>query len=96
MDNKKLDNKELTGIAALLVHAAKIDDDYTNKEKKLISSFVGSFVKQEEIAERILKEAENLENNSNQLLNFTNIIKKKIFGNEVNSCKRTLESYYFK
>jgi len=77
MDNKKLDNKELTGIAALLVHAAKIDDDYTNKEKKLISSFVGSFVKQEEIAERILKEAENLENNSNQLLNFTNIIKKK-------------------
>jgi uncharacterized tellurite resistance protein B-like protein len=77
MDNKKLDNKELTGIAALLVHAAKIDDDYTNKEKKLISYFIGSFVKQEEIAERILKEAENLENNSNQLLNFTNIIKKK-------------------
>ncbi len=76
MDNKKLDNKELTGIAALLVHAAKIDDDYTDKEKKLILSFIESFIKQEEIAERILKEAENLENNSNQLLNFTNIIKK--------------------
>ena len=76
LDNKKLDSKELTGIVALLVHAAKIDDDYTDKEKKLISSFIKSFIRQEEIAEKILKEAENLENNSNQLLNFTNIIKK--------------------
>tara|TARA_B100000214_G_scaffold306426_1_gene237473 strand:- start:83 stop:484 length:402 start_codon:yes stop_codon:yes gene_type:complete len=71
----KLDKKQLTGISALLVHAAKIDEHYSDKEKKIISLFIKSFAEKSESIDGILKEAENLENNSNQLLDFTNIIK---------------------
>ena len=72
----KLDKKQLTGIAALLVHAAKIDEHYSDKEKKIISLFIKSFAEKSDSVEEILKEAENLEHDSNQLLDFTNIIKK--------------------
>ena len=69
--------KNITGVAALLVHVAKIDEKYSNDEKKLITDFIKSYIKDTD-AEEILKEAEEIENNSNQLLNFTNIIKKKL------------------
>ena len=69
-----LDKQSVTGISALLVHAAKIDEIYSQKEKNLIKNFIKSYLKDEDISE-ILKKAEDIENNSNQLLNFTNIIK---------------------
>ena len=72
---KNLDKESITGISALLVHAAKIDEIYTEQEKKLIRNFIKSYLNDEEINET-LKKAEEIENNSNQLLNFTNIIKK--------------------
>tara|TARA_B100002051_G_C16552486_1_gene543305 strand:+ start:363 stop:764 length:402 start_codon:yes stop_codon:yes gene_type:complete len=76
MNEKKLDFNELTGIAALLIHAAKIDDNYTDKEKNLISDFLKSFIENEEKIQKIFKNAEDLEKNSNQLITFTNLIKK--------------------
>ena len=76
MNEKKLDFNELTGIAALLIHAAKIDENYTNKEKNLISDFLKSFIENEEKIQKIFKNAEDLEKNSNQLITFTNLIKK--------------------
>ena len=74
--NKELDVEKLEGISALFIHVAKIDDNYTDKEKNIILGFLRSFGSNEENINKILKKAENLENNSNQLLNFTNIIKK--------------------
>ena len=71
-----LNKENVTAISALLVHAAKIDEIYTDQEKKLIKNFIKSYLKNEDISE-ILKKAEDIENNSNQLLNFTNIIKKE-------------------
>jgi len=71
----KLDKKSVIGISALLVHAAKIDEIYSDHEKNLIKDFIKSYLK-EENTESILQEAEQLEKNSNQLLSFTNIIKK--------------------
>ena len=71
-----LNKENVTAISALLVHAAKIDEIYTDQEKKLIKNFIKSYLKDEEINET-LKKAEEIENNSNQLLNFTNIIKKE-------------------
>ncbi len=71
-----LDKKNITGVAALLVHAAKIDEKYSEKEKHLIKNFIKSYIKDENLDE-ILKTAEKLESDSNQLLNFTNIIKKE-------------------
>jgi len=71
---QNLDLKSLTGIAALLVHAAKIDEQYSEHEKKIIINFIKSYL-DEDKCEEILKEAEEIEKNSNQLLNFTNIVK---------------------
>ena len=70
-----LDKESIIGISALLVHAANIDEIYTDHEKNLVKNFIKSYLKDENINE-ILKKAEEIENNSNQLLNYTNIIKK--------------------
>ena len=59
----------------MLVHAAKIDEKYSANEKKIILEFIKSYLKNENEAE-ILKKAEEIEKNSNQLLSFTNILKK--------------------
>ena len=72
---KNLDKDSVTGISALLVHAAKIDEIYTEKEKDLVRKFIKSYLKEDELNET-LKKAEEIEKNSNQLLSFTNIIKK--------------------
>ena len=71
----KLDKESVIGIAALLVHAANIDEIYSDHEKDLIKNFIKSYLKDDD-ANDILKKAEKIENNSNQLLNYTNIIKK--------------------
>ncbi len=70
----KLDKENIIGIAALLVHAANIDEIYSSHEKDLIKSFIESYLKDED-SEEILKKAEEIEKNSNQLLNYTKIIK---------------------
>ena len=72
---KNLDREEVKGISALLVHAAKIDESYSENEKTLIKNFITSYLKDENPNE-ILKESEEIEGNSNQLIAFTNIIKK--------------------
>ena len=72
---KTLDKKSVIGIAALLVNAAKIDEQYSEHEKILIKEFIKSYLESDNCDE-LLKEAETLEKNSNQLLNFTNLIKK--------------------
>ena len=63
----------LIGITALLLHVAKIDENYTEKEKKIIKNFINSF--DETNDDLILKEAEELESNSNQFLSFTRAVK---------------------
>ena len=72
---KILDEKSIIGITALLINAAKIDEQYSEHEKELIKQFIKSYIKDKNDDE-ILKKAEEIEKNSNQLLNFTNIIKK--------------------
>ena len=71
----KLDKESVIGISALLVHAANIDEIYSDHEKDLVKDFIKSYLKNED-ASKILEEAEQIENNSNQLLNYTNVIKK--------------------
>ena len=70
----KLDKESVIGISALLVHAASIDENYSDHEKELVKEFIKSYLKDENTDE-ILKKAEEIEKNSNQLLNYTNIIK---------------------
>ena len=72
---KKLDKQSILGIAALLVHAAKIDEIYSDDEKKLIKDFIKSYSNDDIHLDENLKKAEEIESNSNQLLSFTNIMK---------------------
>ena len=72
----KIDNKTLVSLAALLIHAAKIDELYTSKEEQIINQFINKFTKNESETLKLLTEAKSYEKNSNQLLNFTKIIKK--------------------
>ena len=71
----KLEQKQIIGIAALLIHAAKIDEIYSEKEKKIIISFIKINTEDSSEIEKIMNEAEKLEANSNQLLDYTKIIK---------------------
>ena len=76
MKNKDLNLEKLKGISALLVHAAKIDGEYSKKERGIILNFLDNFTQDNTIKEKILNEAELLEGDSNQILDFTNTIKK--------------------
>ena len=70
----KLNKESVIGMTALLVHAANIDEIYSNHEKELIKEFIKSYLENGD-TNKILIEAEKIESNSNQLLNYTNIIK---------------------
>ena len=70
----KLNKDSVIGISALLVHAANIDEIYSEDEKNLVKKFIKSYLNDED-ANEVLKQAEKVESNSNQLLNYTNIIK---------------------
>ena len=72
----KIDIEEITNLSALLVHASRLDENYTNEEQKIILNFINKKITNNN-AEDILKKAEILENDSNQILNFTRILKNK-------------------
>ena len=77
--NKNLDNNKtslLSKTASLLMHAAKMDQSYTEKEKEIIKkTLIDLGVNSEEI-NKIMIEAEENEKNSNQILDFTKELKK--------------------
>ena len=73
-DNK---NNDLIKIIALLIHAAKVDENYSEVEKKIIFNFVINFSKKpkEEVL-NIIKKSEEHEESSNQILEYTRSVKK--------------------
>jgi|TARA_B100000929_G_scaffold97344_1_gene76387 uncharacterized tellurite resistance protein B-like protein len=74
-DKEIIDSDSLTRITALLIHAAKIDDHYSQNEKEIIMDFLKSMDKKLD-AENVLKQAEREEENSNQILKYTQETKK--------------------
>ena len=69
-----MDKENLKKITALLVHVAKVDEIYTDKERGIIKSFIISFSYNEKNCETILQDSEKLEADSIQLFNFTSTI----------------------
>ncbi len=65
----------LTKIAALLIHVAKIDENYTKKEREIIKKAIIELGTKNEMAEGVLIEAEEIEKESNQILDFTKEVK---------------------
>ena len=79
---KKKSNTEINAdsilVAALLVHAAKIDENYTDVERKMIKKAIITLNKiSENEAQEILDKAEKKEQESNQIIEFTREIKNK-------------------
>ena len=76
-ENKGNDNNKNILITSLLIHAAKIDDNYTNVEKEIIKK---ALISLNEItaneAEELIKKAEKKEQESNQIIEFTREVKK--------------------
>ena len=71
----KNDNELLTKTASLLIHAAKIDESYTDKEKIIIKKTLIELGVKEARADQIMLTAEANEEKSNQILDFTREIK---------------------
>ena len=72
-----MEKENLKKITALLVHVARVDENYSEKEKKIIKNFIISFSYNDKDSEVILQEAEKLESDAIQLFNFTSTIKKE-------------------
>ena len=74
-DNIVEDNKLLFNTASLLIHAAKIDENYTNEEKELIEKTLIKLGAKKSEINKIMNTAEINEANSNHMLEFTREIK---------------------
>ncbi len=74
-NNNENINNPLTKIAALLIHAAKIDQNYTKNEKKLVKKAIVELGANNENIDQVLLKAEEIEKESNQILDFTREIK---------------------
>ncbi len=77
-ENKNNDNHlSLISIAALLIHSDKIDENFTEKEKKIIRNALIEMGADQNDLDKILKDAELKEKDSNQILEFTKEVKNK-------------------
>ena len=77
-ENKSDENHlSLISVAALLVHSAKIDQNFTEKEKDIIKRALIEMGADENNLDEIIKEAEIKEQDSNQILEFTKEVKNK-------------------
>ena len=68
-------NNFLTKVCALLIHAAKIDQNYTDKEEKIIEKTLIELGLESKNTSKVIKEAKQIEENSNQILDFTREVK---------------------
>ena len=73
--NKSDMNSSLIKITALLIHAAKIDENYTEKERKIIRKAILELDSKDKNIDEVLIKAEEIEKNSNQILDFTKEVK---------------------
>ena len=68
-------NENFIKISALLIHAAKIDQEYSAKEEEIIKETLLKIGAEKNDLEKIISEAKKIEENSNQILNFTKEVK---------------------
>ena len=68
-------NNDLIKVAALLIHAAKIDENFSKREEEIINQALLKLGADNQNLEKITKEAKTLEENTNQILEFTKEVK---------------------
>ena len=69
------ENNFITKVCALLIHAAKIDEIYTDKEEEIIIKTLQELGLEKEKISKTISEAKIMEENSNQILEFTKEVK---------------------
>ena len=74
-ENSQNDNLSLISVASLLIHSAKIDENFTDKERKIIKDSLVEMGADTNHIDKIIEEAESIEKNSNQMLDFTREVK---------------------
>ena len=74
-DKNENKNNNLTKIAALLIHAAKIDENFTQHEEEIIRLALTKISFNNENIDEVIKEAKGIEENTNQILDFTKEVK---------------------
>ena len=73
--DKKEENSFIVKVCALLIHAAKIDESYTDKEEEIIKKTLLELGLENEKITKTIQDAKIIEENSNQILDFTREIK---------------------
>ena len=68
-------NSSYSKIAALLIHVAKIDENYEDKEKEIIKKTLIELGASSSNIDKLISDASDIEENSNQILNFTREVK---------------------
>jgi len=72
---KKEENNFIVKVCALLIHTAKIDENYTDKEEEIIKKTLLELGLESEKITKTIQDAKIIEENSNQILDFTREIK---------------------
>ncbi len=73
--NNKDQNNDLIKITALLIHAAKIDENFTIEEEKIIEETLLNLGANKENVKQIIIESKKIEEKTNQILEFTREVK---------------------
>ena len=73
----KQDNNLFINIGALLIHVAKIDENYSEQEKNIIKKTLLELGLSNQDLDNVFKKSEEIEKNSNQILEFTKQLKNK-------------------
>ena len=77
------EKEDLTKVAALLIHAAKIDENYSETENRIIKRALLKVGANNQNVEKILLDAKKIEENSNQILEFTKEVKNMDTNNKI-------------
>ena len=74
-EDKRIDSSFLVKVGALLIHTAKIDENYTENEEEIIKKTLLELGVKKENLSSTIKEAKIIDENSNQILEFTREVK---------------------
>ena len=72
---KENNHPSIIAVACLLIHSARIDENYTDKEKRIIKEAIIEMGAEPKEIEKIMQDAEEKEKDSNQILDFTREVK---------------------
>jgi len=81
--NKNKDKVDTAKVAALLIHAAKIDENYSIQEEKIIKKTLLELGVNNENLEKIVEEGKKIEADSNHILDFTKEVKNMKENNKI-------------